>query len=70
MVVNIIVGDEPSENRGTMKSIATLSIEGVIEFHLKNNLRKLSPINMEIAFRHPLRNAILIFYWRWYVTSC
>ena len=44
-----------------MKSLATLSIEDVLEFHSTNNLRKLLPMSMQVDFRHPLRNDILIF---------
>ena len=41
LIVNNIVGDGASENRSAMKSLGTLSIEDVHEFHLNDNFRRL-----------------------------
>ena len=41
LIVNNIVGDGASENRYARKSLGTLSIEDVHEFHLNDNFRRL-----------------------------
>ena len=59
--MSILVGDGAAKNRSAMKSLGTLSIEDVLECHLNDNLRRLLPMDMKIAFNHPIRSAILIF---------
>ena len=44
-----------------MKSLGTLSIADFFECHFTDNLRRLLPMDMEIAFYHPIRRDILIF---------
>ena len=61
MIINNIVGDSAAENRSAMKSLGTLSIEDVFECYLTDNLRRLLPMDIKIAFPHPIRSDILIF---------
>ena len=44
-----------------MKSLGTFSIEDVLEYHLTDNLRRLLPMGMKIAFPHQVRSDRLIF---------
>ena len=44
-----------------MKSLGTLSIKDVLKCYLSDNLRRLLPMDMKIAFPHPIRSDILIF---------
>ena len=60
-IVNNVVGDGAAENRSAMKSFGTLSIGDILECHLTGNLRRLLPMDMNIAFPHLIRSDILIF---------
>ena len=64
LIVINVVGDGAAENRSAMKSLGILSIKGVLECHLSDNLRRLLPMDMKITFPHPIRSDILIFHWR------
>ena len=56
LIINNVVGDGADENRSAMKSLGTLSIEDVLEYHLTDNLRKLLPLDMKVTFPQKLRN--------------
>ena len=61
MIINNVVGDGADENRSAMKSLGTLSIEDVLIYHLTDNLRRLLPMGMKIAFPHQVRSDRLTF---------
>ena len=59
--MNNVTADGASENRSCNKALATHSLLEVFGFFLTDEQKKVLPVEMKVAFRHPILDDVWIF---------
>ena len=61
LIINNIVGDGATENQSAERSLATLTAADVFKDFLTKEQKNKLPMDLKIAFVHPIRSDIIVF---------